>query len=316
MVLVLLVVGASAQVISLKKTSDFGSNPGNLEMFSYLPPNLSDGNFPLVVVLHGCTQSAEEVALQTGWNKLADSLGFSVLYPQTNFSNNISKCFRWFSEKDIGSEEGESASIHQMVTHFMASNPVDSNRIFITGLSAGGAMAVAMLARYPDLFSAGAIIAGGPYGAAWNIRSAKKAMRGKVKHSPKEWADLVRSQRPAFSGDYPVISVYHGTHDKMVRPENAGHLIDQWTALHGVDNAPVLVVNNFDDSPHVQLRKYNNHQNETVARWYVLSGVKHELSISTGNAINQGGKTGKYTIDTGFHIPWQCAEDFGLTDRP
>src|SRR6056297_3528506 len=151
-ILLLFVLGSvqsKAQDTGLQQTEDFGSNPGNLLMYSYTPPQLSKGNHPLVIVLHGCTQSAAEVAEQTGWNKLADSLGFFVLYPQTKFGNNVSKCFRWFSEKDIASNEGECGSIHQMTNYFMEQFPVDSNRVFITGVSAGGAMAVAMLARYP-----------------------------------------------------------------------------------------------------------------------------------------------------------------------
>ncbi len=283
-------------------------------MFSYVPSQLAGENAPLVVVLHGCTQSAEEVALQTGWNKLADSLGFFVLYPQTGFSNNMTNCFNWFKEKDIASDEGECASIFQMLNHFQMEFSVDTSRIFITGLSAGGAMAVAMLARYPDLFSAGAIVAGGPYGAAWNIRSAKKAMRGKVIYTREEWANLVRLQNPDFNGIYPTISVFHGTNDKTVQPANAEYLIAQWTQLHGAKISPSLVNKCFEELPFVELKQYMNARDETIARWYVLQGMKHALSIATGDAIHQGGTTGKYTIDTGFHIPWQCAVDFGLTE--
>lgn len=304
---------ASSQDVELKETENFGSNPGNLEMYSYAPAQLSDGNHPLVIVLHGCTQSAADVAVQTGWNKLADSLQFFVLYPQTHFGNNVSKCFRWFREEDTASDRGESYSIYQMIAYFREKHPVDSTRIYITGLSAGGAMAVAMLARYPDLFSAGAIIAGGPYGAAWNIRSAKKAMRGKVKYTQEEWADFVRSQNPDFNGSYPKISIFHGTSDKTVRPANAEQLMVQWTHLHGAQTSPSMVIERFEDNPRVELRQYTNVQNEIVVRWYVLHEVKHALSISIGDAINQGGKLGKHTVDTGFHITWQSAVDFGLT---
>lgn len=200
----------AGQEVLLRQTSDFGHNPGNLQMYSYEPNNLPHGKHPLVVVLHGCTQTAHEVASQTGWNKLADSLQFYVLYPQTHFGNNVTRCFRWFKESDIASDEGESYSIYHMIDHFVNTNAVDTGRIYITGLSAGGAMAVAMLARYPALFHAGAIVAGGPYGAAMNLNAARKAMKGKVNYSADEWAEKVRSQNPDFTGDYPPISVFHG----------------------------------------------------------------------------------------------------------
>lgn len=303
----------SAQEAGLNHTIHFGHNPGNLEMYSYSPAHLPDDNYPLVLVLHGCTQSAEEVALQTGWNRIADSLGFFVLYPQTKFANNVSKCFRWFSEKDIASDAGESASIHQMVKHFMQHHPVDSTEVFITGISAGGAMAVAMLARYPELFASGAIIAGGPFGAAWNIKGAKKSMRGKAEHTPGEWAGFVRSQNPGFTGTYPTISIYHGTKDKTVHPRNAEHLIAQWTHLHGAEFPPALFEENYNNQLHVQLKLFANSEGDSVVRYYSLHDVEHALSVAAGDAANQGGRAGRYSVDTGFHVPWQSAVDFGLT---
>lgn len=306
----------AGQEIVLQETTDFGYNPGNLRMYSYTPSSLADGIYPLVVVLHGCTQSAHEVAAQTGWNKLADSLRFFVLYPQTHFGNNVTSCFRWFREKDIASDEGESRSIYQMIVRFLEKYPVDSTRIHITGLSAGGAMAVAMLARYPGLFHSGAIVAGGPYGAAWNFQSAKKAMRGKVQHTPDEWANLVRAQNPDFTDDYPIISVFHGTKDKTVHPETSKQLIAQWTSLHHSNGDPSFIEKNFTGHPLVEFQQYNTAAGESIARLYLIKDVKHALSISTGDALNQGGKTGRYTVDTGFHIPWQCAVDFGLTEAP
>lgn len=307
-------MSAGAQGNELQQVSDFGTNPGNLGMYVYAPIEHSRKELPLVVVLHGCTQSAESVAAHTGWNKLADSLGFHVLYPQTGFKNNVSGCFRWFSEKDISTDQGESASIFQMINKMLRDYKIDSSRVYITGMSAGGAMAVAMMVRYPELFAAGAIVAGGPYGAAWSVRSARKAMRGKVKYSPQKWAETARSQRPDFRGRYPVISVYHGSKDKTVHPDNADHLIDQWTALHQTGQKPSKVERGFQNHSWVERCEYTDQQNRVIAVQYQLQGIKHALSIATGNSARQGGKDGKFMTDTGFHIPWQCVVDFGLTD--
>src|SRR5882757_2300932 len=148
----------------LRETWNFGSNPGALRMFSYRPSNVSAGS-ALVVVLHGCTQTAGGYDLGAGWSTLADRFGFTLLLPEQQRSNNPNGCFNWFQPADIKRGHGEALSIRQMVEKMVSDFQIDPTRVFITGLSAGGAMTSVMLATYPDVFAGGAVVAGLPYGA-------------------------------------------------------------------------------------------------------------------------------------------------------
>ena len=160
-----------SQSSHLRETMNFGSNPGALRMFTYLPPDLA-GECGLVVVLHGCTQSAAGYDIGAGWSTLAKRFGFALLLPEQQRSNNPNGCFNWFQRGDIERGRGEALSIRQMVEKLVSDQVVDRTRVFVTGLSAGGAMTSVMLATYPDVFAGGAIIAGLPYGAANNVQHA------------------------------------------------------------------------------------------------------------------------------------------------
>src|SRR5205085_5815523 len=140
-----------------------GTNPGAVRMFAYVPNNLARAP-ALVVVLHGCTQSAASYDLGAGWSKLAERCGFVVLLPEQTSANNPKTCFNWFLPGDTVRGRGEALSIRQMIEKTIGAHGIDRTRVFITGLSAGGAMTAAMLATYPEVFAAGAIIAGLPYG--------------------------------------------------------------------------------------------------------------------------------------------------------
>jgi len=146
-------------------------------MFAYAPEHLPP-KAPLVVALHGCTQTADEYDHGTGWSSLSDSLGFAVVYPQQQPANNPMNCFSWFLPGDIARGHGEALSIREMVEHAIATFAADRRKVFVTGLSAGGAMASVMLATYPEVFAGGAIIAGLPYGCASNVQSIRGDVRG------------------------------------------------------------------------------------------------------------------------------------------
>ena len=155
----------------LREIFDFGSNPGNLRMFGYRPPTLAD-NPALVVVLHGCTQTAAGYDLGAGWSTLADRYGFALLLPEQQRSNNPNGCFNWFQPEHSRRNQGEPLSIRQMIEKSIVDHGIDRRRVFITGLSAGGAMTSNMLACYPEVFAGGAIVAGLPYGAATTVQQA------------------------------------------------------------------------------------------------------------------------------------------------
>ena len=130
-------VGAPSHLTPL---AGFGSNPGALKAACHVPDDLPEGA-PLVVVLHGCTQDAAGYDRHSGWSRLAAEAGFAVLYAEQQRSNNPNLCFNWFQPADVGRGAGEALSIRQMVEAMVVAHGLDRGRIFVTGLSAGGAMA-------------------------------------------------------------------------------------------------------------------------------------------------------------------------------
>jgi poly(hydroxyalkanoate) depolymerase family esterase len=210
----------------------FAPNPGNLRMFQHLPPGVGAGA-PLVVILHGCGQTAGGYDLGAGWSQLAGQLGFAVLAPEQKAVNNPNTCFDWFNPEDIARGHGEAASIARMIQTMVETHRLDTARIFITGLSAGGAMAAVMLATYPEIFAGGAIIGGLPFGAAQNVRDALESMRSAPLRIPAQWGEAVRAASD-YSGPWPRISVWHGALDAVVNINNAQASVAQWADLHGL----------------------------------------------------------------------------------
>ena len=136
----------------LESLADFGSNPGRLRGHGYCPAGLAR-KAPLVVVLHGCKQNAGDYDHRSGWSQLADLAGFALLYPEQSPGNNPNLCFNWFRPGDTRRDSGEALSIRQMIDAMIAAHGLDRDRVFVTGLSAGGAMANVMLATYPEVFA-------------------------------------------------------------------------------------------------------------------------------------------------------------------
>ena len=165
----------------LVETTGFGTNPGDLRMLSFVPADPQQAP-ALVVVLHGCGQTAAGYDLGAGWSTLAKHYGFALLMPEQQRSNNAQGCFNWFNPEDTTRDHGETCSIRQMIARMVRDQGVDRHRIFVTGLSAGGAMTSVMLATYPEVFAAGAVIAGLPYGVASNVREALNGMLQSPSH--------------------------------------------------------------------------------------------------------------------------------------
>ncbi len=227
----------------LTQVADFGSNPGRLAMFVHLPPKLATGA-PLIVLLHGCGQTATTFAADTGWMTLADRLGVPLLLPEQSGENNRGRCFNWFQPLHVRRGFGESQSIREMVATAIQLFACDPDQVFIAGLSAGGAMTAALLAAYPDVFAAGAVVAGLPVGAASSTTEAlaRMAEAGPAR-SREDWAEQVRGLAPAaYAGRWPRVSIWQGSSDDVVDPGNAKLLAEQWSALQGLENCATTVV--------------------------------------------------------------------------
>ena len=290
----------------LQEVADFGTNPGALRMLTYVPENIRTRP-ALVVVLHGSAQSAANYDLGAGWSTLADQYGFVMLMPEQSRQNNLTGSFNWFRPEDTRRGEGETHSIMQMVEHTVREHDIDPRRIFISGLSAGGAMTLVMLATYPDVFAAGAIIAGLPYGGAINTQEALRGMFQAPPKSASDLGDLVREASPNTTV-WPKLSVWHGSADRTVKPSNAGEIIKQWLDVHGLPIAP-MSEQIVDGHLH---QVWWNAEGVTVVESYTITDMAHGTPLSR----SEGGVAGPYMIEAGISSSDHIAKFFGLTDAP
>ena len=278
----------------LRELFGFGANPGNLRMFAYTPERLPH-KAPLVIALHGCTQTADEYDHGTGWSSLADNFGFAVVYPQQQPANNPKNCFSWFLPGDIARGRGEALSIREMVEHAIAKFGADRHKVFVTGLSAGGAMASVMLAAYPEVFAGGAIIAGLPYGCAGNVQQAFEAMFTEQAHTAQALGDRVRAAS-RHRGPWPKISVWHGTSDPIVKPSNGEDIIRQWTNVHGLSDSP-----SYEELIGKQRRRIWNDANGTaLIEAFSIGGMAHGVPLATTMGSESCGAAGAFFLDVGI----------------
>ncbi len=292
----------------LREITDFGSNPGALRMFTHMPPQASAG-CGLVVVLHGCMQTAAAYDHGAGWSTLADRYGFALLLPEQQRANNPNGCFNWFQPGDIERDDGEALSIRQMVEKMVLDHGVDRSRVFVTGLSAGGAMASVMLATYPDVFAGGAIVAGLPYGAAHNMQQAFQIMFQGHPRSARAWGERVRDASP-HRGPWPRVSVWQGGADTTVVPSNAAEIVKQWTNVHGLPADPTLV-DTVDGYPR---QVWRNAAGEDVIESYTITGMAHGTPLAVGDADDQCGATGAFLLEAGISSSYHIAKFWGLAD--
>lgn len=298
-------VSASAAAGTLQQVSSFGSNPGNLTMYKYVPSNLPAGA-PLVVVLHGCTQSAATYYREAGWDKLADENGFALVVPEQKSGNNANKCFNWFELGDITRGQGEALSIMNMVDNVVGNHDIDPNRIFVTGLSAGGAMTAVMMAAYPDVFAGGGVMAGIPYKCATSMTAGFSCMSGSNK-SPAQWGDLVRSAS-SYSGPYPVLSVWHGSSDFTVQSSNMTELMEQWTNVHGIDQTADAT----ETVGKATRKQYKDASGNVLVETWSINGMGHATAIDPGSAASQCGVVGGYSSDQDICSSYHTAVSWGI----
>ncbi|MGA7803212.1 extracellular catalytic domain type 1 short-chain-length polyhydroxyalkanoate depolymerase [Bradyrhizobium sp.] len=292
----------------LTEVKGFGSNPGGLRMFNFVPANLQNPR-ALVVVLHGCGQNAAGYDLGAGWSTLAKHYGFALLMPEQPASNNPNTCFNWFNPEDVARERGEAGSIRQMISRMATDYAIDPRWIFITGLSAGGAMTTVMLATYPEVFAAGAVIAGLPYGVASNVREALTGMRGALRvRSAPELGDLVR-KASNHRGKWPKLSVWHGSADRTVNPANANEIVKQWLDLHGLPLEP-MSEGMVDGHPR---QVWWDHDGETLVESYTITDMAHGTPLGVAENDKRYGAQGMFLIEAGISSSYHIAKFFGLT---
>jgi len=301
-VVVLAAMIANAEA-ALTPVTDFGSNPGALDMLEYVPAGMPSGR-PLVVVLHGCTQQAASME-PAGWNALADKYQFAVVYAQQRNANQMLSCFTWYDVGDIARGAGEAQSIVQMVDKEVAMHGIDAGRVYVTGISAGGAFTAVMLAAYPDRFRAGSIMAGLPYKCATDISTASTCSSNP--RPPQEWGDLVRGAMPGFTGTYPRVQIWHGSKDFTVPTANAGELVKQWTNVHGIDQTA-----DVEDTISTATRTQYKSGDKVVVELYMVNGMGHAIATGEDAMGACPATSGAFFSDQKICSTLRAAQFFGL----
>ena len=279
----------------LTPVADFGPNPGALDMYEYAPANLPTGR-PLVVVMHGCTQTAMAMEAQ-GWEALADQHQFAIVYAQQRSANQQLSCFSWFNDGDITRGQGEAESIIEMVDKEIATRGSDRGRVYVTGFSAGGAMTSVMLATYPDRFRAGTVMSGLPYLCPQTPNLVCPTQ------TAEQWGELVRKADPGFTGPWPRVQIWQGASDYTVSPANATELVKQWTNVWGIDQTATAT----DTLGPGTRTRY-----ATAVELYLVMGMGHAISIGNDDMGTCPASLGAFYADEKLCAPLHAAEFFGL----
>jgi len=299
-------------------TSEFSNQAGTRAYKLYVPSQASDSRRPLIVMLHGCTQSADDFARGTQMNRSAEENGFLVLYPEQAASANVSKCWNWFQPHDQKRDKGEPSVIAGMVGEVAGAYGVDERRIFVAGLSAGAAMAVVLGETYPDIFAAVGAHSGLPFASAHDIPSAMAAMKGGRGRSGSAGVIGARVGERSCKQAVPTI-VFHGDRDHTVQHSNGAAILQQASDAHaaaGKTNGNTLatstergtapggrtfsrsVHSEADGRPHLEF--WTLHGAASRPRWHMhfiptysswLNQVERFFALITDKAIRRGSFT-------------------------
>ncbi|MFM0335795.1 extracellular catalytic domain type 1 short-chain-length polyhydroxyalkanoate depolymerase [Paraburkholderia fungorum] len=257
-------------------THTFSNSAGQRPYKLYVPTVYKGEPLPLIVMLHGCTQNADDFAAGTRMNAMAERHGFIVVYPNQLQAANQSKCWNWFKPSDQHRDQGEPSLIAGITHEVMARYRVDPARVYVAGLSAGGAMADVMLTTYPDLYAAAGVHSGLACGCAKDLPSALAAMKG----------GKARRHHARSEPQRPII-VFHGDADTTVHPSNAAELIAAFDTGTATLSGPTRTPTAQRDSTVQWLRSANGVEAEY---WSILGA---------GHAWAGGSQRGTYTDASG-----------------
>jgi poly(hydroxyalkanoate) depolymerase family esterase len=298
----------NADTASVIEVQSFGDNPGKLKMYEYAPQNLAP-NAPVVLVMHGCMQGAPDAA-NTGWNTLADELGFLAVYPEQQSANNSMRCFNWAGEygdpANLERGKGENQSIKEMVDTALQNHHGDPKRVYILGFSGGGGMAALMAAVWPEVFAGGATLAGIPYDCTTKFLEVSTCLKPGMDRTPDDWGSRVRNANPNYAGTYPPMSFWQGSADSFVAPTNRTQLIRQWTDVQHISDTPTAS-ETVEGATHSLYKDSSGH---LLVESYEVTGMDHGVPIKSGGKC---GAASQYTLDAGICAARHIADFFGLT---
>lgn len=252
----------------------FSNEAGTRNYRLYVPSTPAAGPRPLVVMLHGCKQNPVDFAAGTTMNLLAEESGCLVLYPEQAAGANHSQCWNWFEGAHQNRDQGEPSLIAGMTRQVLREHGADAGKVYVAGLSAGGAMAAVMAAAYPELYAAVGVHSGLPVGSAHDLMSGLNAMKGAGKKKGK----AASHARPV-----PAI-VFHGDRDAIVSPDNGETVYRQFTQ-------GAIASETEERGPGHTRTVALDAGGRTVAEHWNLHGA--------GHAWSGGSTAGSYTAATG-----------------
>ena len=259
----------------------YANSYGSRRYKLFIPSRHAGKPLPLLVMLHGCLQDPDDFALGTRMNAIAEEQRIFVLYPEQSEATNQARCWNWFNSANQRRDQGEPSIIAGMTHEVIRSYNIDARRVYIAGMSAGGAMAAIMAATYSDLYAAVGIHSGVPYGAAQNFLAATAAMKNGA---------AISARLPSKS--IPLI-VFHGDQDIMVNSRNGEQLVSQWLG----DSVP----NRRQETSTAQASEGNGH---AFTRTVYHDGSGHALAENwlvhdAGHAWSGGGSAGSFADSAG-----------------
>ncbi|HSC62385.1 MAG TPA: PHB depolymerase family esterase [Caldimonas sp.] len=272
--------------------SSFTGATGTRAFKLFAPAGFEGESLPLVVMLHGCTQDPDDFAAGTRMNELAQAQGFFVLYPAQAKRSNSHKCWNWFSPADQRRGAGEPALLAGMVRHVMQTHPIDPDRVYVAGLSAGGAMAAILASEYPDVFAAAGVHSGVATGTAHDVASAFSVMKNGPGAAPSwpsagatSWPIPARDTGSATPAPAPAVApapviVFHGDADPTVAAVNGDAVID--AALRGVEAVAEKVVADAAGTRRARRTIWRSARSgvdaPTLAEQWIVEGTAHAWS--------------------------------------
>jgi len=277
----------------------FSNAAGTRAYKLYIPSAYAGQPLPLVIMLHGCTQSSVDFAAGTRMNVLAERDTFFVAYPEQAHSANSSKCWNWFQPANQHRGKGEPSLIAGITREIMSAYHIDANRVYVAGMSAGGAMATIMAATYPDLYAAVGVHSGLAYGAAHDLPSGFAAMKKGTSQQMRQLAKAL-----------PLI-MFHGDRDTTVATINADHMLDQW--LQGINDGRKPAGGAAVEQGHVVGGHAYTRLTYRDARGQAI--VEKWIVHHAGHAWSGGSSSGSFTVSKGHDASTEMVRFFNEHPR-
>ncbi len=288
---------------SRPKDRKSGKSPvaARLGRYLHLPVGLKPGA-ALVVTLHGCTQTARGYAQGAGWVELADQEGFAVLAPEQTRAGNANLCFNWFLADQAGPKGHEVLAILAMIDEVVSNHQLDPDRVFVTGLSSGGAMAFALVMSHPHRFAGGGVVAGLPVGMAEGVVEALSLM-----HSARAARPGMSERIPLHPSKLPRMSIWQGLDDRTVAPGNSDQIARQWKEAAGLSALP--------DKRYAigtrQSQVWTSASGDVVLELHCIAGLGHATPIAASGP-NGLGRVAPHIVECGHSSTRIMAETWGL----